>query len=263
MRLLQRRALRIAALLMPCILLLLLLLSLKGTTAYSNGAGECEGGKAAVGGFHLDTSNSARQVITGSLTEGSVKVIIGADRLIPGSVYELSTQTDYVLEVTTDNALGGYKGILLRLGSSEGVVDLTASIQPNNDPLLHDAVLCKAPMEAGVTHTSNTQKTKVSALVRFDYPGNVNLDVTIVGVNDAKTSVYGYDGFPLQVTGAAAPARATLGPNETAVPTTAPTRNDIMGSLSPTPSAAFTRWCGGETRRAVSIAASMALLLLW
>lgn len=218
--------------------LLAALFFLSSVSAFPNGAGGCVGGVAAVGGRHLDTSNN-RAIIEGELAQGDVSVLIdNTNRLIPLTAYDLETQTDYILTVETDNA-AGFRGILLRLEGAGR--DLTGAILPVDDAILHDATACAAPTVVGVTHLDNEPKATVSAKIRFNAPGTVNLDITIVGANNADGSVYGHNGFIFSVTGDAyveTSAPATLPPGETATPTASPTVADITGTFSPTFSAA-------------------------
>lgn len=209
---------------------------LLGAHAFGTGAGGCVGGQAAVGGLHLDSANG-RTVAVGELAQGEVSVLIDeTNRLIPITPYAVNTQTEYRLTVRTENP-NGFKGILIRLGSSSGS---GTTIAPGDGTAanLQDAMECQAATDAtGVTHTDDTAKTSVTALVRFDAPGTIALDVTIVGINDATASVYGYNGFTLQVTGEPAPTSPApvLAPGETVPPSPSPSVSDILGTtLSPT-----------------------------
>lgn len=225
-------------------------------SAYSNGAGGCIGGQAAVGGYHLDNSNN-RPVINGTLDLGMVYVSVKTYRLASGlsSPYSLSTQTDYTLTVTSDNTRGSMKGILMRLQGQDAnnvIIDLTGAIQPVDNAILKEASVCQAPI-VGVTHTDSAVKTTVSAMLHFDNPGTIILDVTIVGLNDATASVFGYSNYAFQVTGKPAikTLKPTLPPGVTAPPTASPTLSDITGTLSPTYSAysgAPTKWNDGLGR---------------
>jgi hypothetical protein len=225
--------------------------------AYSNGAGACMGGMAAVGGFHLDAQNSEtgadRTVLSGELSEGMVSVLIDNNANTPldfTQPYNLNTQTDFTITVVTTSDRGGYKGILLRFSNADNTIDAATQIllEPV-DSLLQISTVCGTDETntVGLTHTDNSEKTSVNAIIRFDAPGTVQLDITIVGANDDKVSVYGYTGFILEVTGDpyVAPTstptlsptkeKVTLPPGETATPTTSPTLSDLItDTLSPT-----------------------------
>jgi hypothetical protein len=208
--------------------------------AYSTGAGACPAGVAAVGGFHLDASNG-RTVQTGELYQGGVSVTLSniQSPLVPMQATTIATQTEYTLTVATTNEQG-FKGILLRLGGSE-----TMTIQPTDATILQEASACttESNYAVGVTHVNNAPKLSVSALVRFDAPGTVALDITLVGINADTVSVYGYNGFVLDVQGDAAAVVTTsapvttaapLAPGETRSPSASPTLSDIQGTWSPT-----------------------------
>jgi len=225
---------KISSVLQPAVLFILILLS--GVAfANSNGAGGCDGGQAAVGGYHLDDSND-RTVISADLALGKVSVTIDDDLLEPdGSAYTIQTQTDYTVTVTTENE-AGFKGVLYRLEAPDGV-DTTGALEAINSDL-QLANVCQAPV-VGVTHTDNNSKMSVSARLRMDEPADyVVLEITVVGVNSVEGSVYGYNGFGLSVQGEAAPKTPspTLPPGKTFSPTLAPTVTDVLGTLSPTPS---------------------------
>jgi hypothetical protein len=216
--------------------------------AYQTGAGACPAGGAAVGGGHLDASNG-RTVQTGELYQGGVSVTLSniQSPLIPMQAVTIATQTEYTLTVATTTE-PGFKGILLRLGSSGNDDDNNAmTIQPTDATILQEANACTTESNAvGVTHVDNTPKLSVSAVVRFDAPGTVALDITLVGANLDTISVYGYNGFVLDVQGEAAvvavvttgaPVATTatpLAPGETRSPSASPTVSDIMGTPSPT-----------------------------
>ena len=220
--------------------LLLLVSSTTTILANPDGAGGCAGGQAAVGGYHLDDLNGARPVISADLALGEVSVTIdNSEPLVPdpNSPFTIQTQTDYTLTVTTQND-AGFKGILIRLEAPEGV-ETAGALEPI-DSDLKIANVCEAPV-VGVTHTSNSQKMSVSTRLRMDQAADrVNLDITGVGANFDQASVYGYNGFVLKVEGEAAPTTTspTLPPGATFTPTNAPTVTDVIGTLSPTPSAA-------------------------
>jgi hypothetical protein len=218
--------------------------------AYSTGAGSCIGGMAAVGGFHLEATNSQtgdkRTVLTGELSEGKVTVLIDdGDALDFAAPYGLSTQTDYTITVVTAQD-PGYKGILLRYSNADSTIDAATQILLTPaDALLQPLELCATDEvnAVGLTHTDNSAKLSVGATMRFDAPGTVQLDITIVGANDDKVSVYGYTGFVLEVTGdpyVATPAPTTaapvsLPPGVTRAPSAAPSLSDVIAqTLSPT-----------------------------
>jgi len=224
----------------------LLLLRAEPISGLPTGAASCIPNTAAVGGFHLDESNN-RNVIQGELAVGGVRILINDDddmQLLPTAPITLQTGTDYTITVLTDMAQG-FQGILLRLGSRSGSSrDLTTSLYPrSDDPDLQVAQVCVPPV-AGVTHTNPDPKVSVTAVLRFDVPDeDLRLDVTLVGLNDETTSVFGYNQFQVVVEGEVttpAPTAEPLPPGITAAPTVSPaptvqpTVTDVTGTLSPT-----------------------------
>lgn len=221
--------------------------------AYPTGAGSCIAGEAPVGGFHLEpndpTTGDKRTILFGALSEGSVSVLVNnnADNpVLENTPYVLQTQTAYTITVVTTQD-PGFKGILIRFGSTETSINALDDIILEPDSTLLDfAEACLDEDNAiGLTHTDNSQKLSVTAGMTFNKPGTIYLDVSIVGVNDAVSSIYGHTGFILQIEGDAktdapttAPTRApivVLPPGNTAAPSITPTLNDfLVDTLSPT-----------------------------
>jgi hypothetical protein len=221
-------------------------------SGYTTGAGSCDGEKAAVGGYHVTTSND-RQVIGKALIDGKVGVQIDGTYIEPDSVITLQTQTDYNLRVETPID-PGFKGILLRLEAADSntdnededsgtIIDTTTALIPADATIMKLSERCEAPI-IGLTHINNETKKFVEALMRLDEPSNnVRLDITIVAVNDERGSVYGYNSFLFQFEGDTktdnndTPLQA---PVVTGPTTASPTINvnllvnDIQGSLAPT-----------------------------
>jgi hypothetical protein len=218
--------------------------------AYPNGAGSCIGGVAPVGDYHLaltTPSGAKRTVLKGALIDGKVSVLIDSNAknpLVEGTPYVLQTQTSYTITVVTTQD-PGYKGILIRMSNTDDSIDVRNDVllEPS-DALLQDAKACNTETNTiGLTHVSNTEKLSVTANLNFDKPGTILLDISIVGVNDDKASLYGYTGYVLQIEGEAvtdaptvAPTMApVLPPGMTSSPSTSPTRNDfIVETSSPT-----------------------------
>ena len=210
-------------------------------SALPNGAASCVGGKAAVSGFHLDMSNN-RAVVTGELAQGGVQLLIDNRLpLIPTAPTRLETGIDYALTVQTSNP-NGFQGVLLRLEdtATSNKRDLSLVMLPSfNDLDLQTATVCQPPI-GGITHTNSTSKMAVTANLRLAFPGTLHLDVTMVGANDATTSVYGYNQYEIIVEGApdtlapSLPPGKTLAPTASPAPTVAPTVADIQTTLSPT-----------------------------
>lgn len=220
---------------------------------YPTGAGSCASGKNAVGGYHLEEqspSGGKRTVLSGELSEGSVSVLINNNDDDPlmdvSQPYPLQTQIEYTITVVTTQD-PGFKGILLRFSNTDNTMDVPNDIilQPS-DTLLQLAMICLETESntIGLTHTDNIEKLSVSALIQFNTPGTVLLDISIVGANDDTVSVYGHSAFTLEITGdpltmipTMSPMKipTSLPPGVTAIPTVSPTISDfITETLSPT-----------------------------
>ena len=177
-------------------LLSTILLLAQTVSAYPNGAGSCVAGQAAIGGSHLEATwdGSARTfgVLSGSLAEGEVQVSLGGIPLDPTPPEGTFTAgEDYTISVV-GILYDGYKGLLIRMESEGGELDLTGALQPGENTKVAD--ICKFPV-VGITHEDNTFKKESTGTIRLDQAGEVVLDITMVGINDDFASVYGYTRF--------------------------------------------------------------------
>lgn len=213
------------------------LLSLGATHAFPTGAGSCRGGQAAVGGAHVDATQ--RPIIQGStLDDGGFVVTFGdmelsADRLGLAPLL-LETNKNYRIDVRATQY--AYKGVLVRLEPLDGQ-DTTGSLMPLLN-VREAEDICEAPV-VGVTHTSSQFKQLHSATINMSEPGEIFLDITIVGLNNATASLYGYDAFRVkfgELDSQETSAPVTTAPI-TAVPTESPTTAPTMlplETVSPT-----------------------------
>ena len=157
--------------------------------AFSTGAGGCAGGTAAVGGpGHLRDGAT-----TGSLADGGVTISVGGVDLAAGAILDATVME----EVTITATAGGdaFKGILVRLES--GATDMTG-VLASSSSLLQDAAACIAPV-AGITHNSPEEKTSVDVAMMPDAAGTVQMDVTVVMLNNGDGSIYYHDTFTVEV----------------------------------------------------------------
>ena len=133
-------------------------------------------------------------LIQGSLAEGEVGVTVGGFVLDDASTtYSLSTGVDHSISIV-GTLYDGYKGVLVRLESVTGELDLTAALQPGLNTVA--AIICEAPV-VGITHSESAFKKETGGTVRLDEAGDVYLDITMVGINDNLGSVYGHTRFLL------------------------------------------------------------------
>jgi hypothetical protein len=154
--------------------------------AFSTGAGGCDGGTAAVGGLHLDTSNG-RPVESGTLTDGAIRVTIGTQVLSETAVTDVPIGQDLLISVDALDL--AYLGILVRLEAPVGV-NTAGALLPG--PNTQGTDVCAAPI-VGITHTDSTEKEMITGTIRFDEEVlNVALDVSIVFVNSGAVSGYVY-----------------------------------------------------------------------
>jgi hypothetical protein len=161
---------------------------------YSNGAGSCIGGQAAIGDSHLNKNNGQRRVYGGNLTEGNVTVTINGNIVMkPNEVVHLQSRQIHRLKVATATN-PGYKGVLYRIDAPSGI-DTTNAISPVNDNDLKISDLCISPV-VGLTHASARNRMFTEALVQFNDPvKNVTLDITLVAINDDRASLFGFSRY--------------------------------------------------------------------
>lgn len=193
---------------------------------YSWGAGSCNSG-GAIGGYHLESyegqsninmsvpNGEIRCIRTGSLASSGVEVSIGNQRVLSDThvIKPLQYNVDYEIEIYRLTSI--FRGVLIRLSSSDSnTTDLTGKLY-TTDPLLQMATTaCATPTVAvGVTHRSAIDKDLVYATLRFDNKQasssslNVttlyNLEITVVGMNNEDGSVYAYSSYQIIVSGQA------------------------------------------------------------
>jgi len=179
------------------LLVVLLLQSWTAIWAYPDGAGSCIAGAAAVGGGHLELLYNglprAFGVISGSLVDGDVVVLLGGIPLDPVSPTIVAAGQNHTIRVV-GTLYDGYKGLLIRMEdvTEGGDLDLTAALLPGLNTKSADVCI---PPVVGVTHTDSAFKKECTATIRLDQAGDVILDITMVGINDAFATIYGYTRF--------------------------------------------------------------------
>jgi hypothetical protein len=170
-------------------LFLLLAIFFDSVRSFSKGAGSCDSG-VAVRGYHLD-SNNGRSVQTGTLKQAGIQVTVDSAQLLPDNHLTLQTGIEHNLQLYM--AVAVFRGILIRVSSPDGE-DLTG-IMTTADPLLKTAGVCPIGV-VGITHRSGVDKDMVYAVLRFDTPvSNVLLEITVVGMNNKKGSLYAYSAY--------------------------------------------------------------------
>jgi len=168
---------------------LLLLLLPSGTNAFPGGAGSCVGGGPAVGGLHL-----LRPVVdeTSFLARG-IDILIGGTMVSPGQTFGVIQGSSLEVEIVA--TVNQFQGALIRLEPLQGqsvIGGLTPGVNAQ------DTMICADPVE-GITHINSELKTLFTGTLQIDEPGQTRLDITVVEMNSADTSIYMYGGFNLVV----------------------------------------------------------------
>jgi hypothetical protein len=157
--------------------------------AFPSSAGSCISGTAAVGGSHR--TNAVR--FEGTLADIGVEVKIANVSLTTDTL--IVETGEHTLEVIS--ALHDYAGILLRIESSDGSMDLSSAIIPGTNTKA--AMTCIAPV-GGVDHEDSAPKRISTATVRIDESSEIYLDITVVGMNNDTASVFGYTRYQVKFT---------------------------------------------------------------
>jgi hypothetical protein len=166
---------------------------LASAQAFPSGAGGCDGGQAAVNGFHLSELNG-KTIETGSLTDGNVGLLLNGVPLDPAATTAVNF-TAGAVNVLTLAGTSPYRGLLIRLAAPSGV-DTTTALLEVSDDLKDAAGVCTAPV-VGITHTNSDLKFSQSVSLMIAAEGEVTLDVTVVVANNATDSIYYYSGYTL------------------------------------------------------------------
>jgi hypothetical protein len=158
--------------------------------AFSTGAGGCEGGQAAVAGFHLA---EGKAIETGSLEDGGVGLYLNDVLLDPTTVVNFTANG---LNFLSLNGTSDYRGLLVRASSN---ADTEFPLMELSDDL-QDAAVCTAPI-TGITHTNSDLKNNHNMSL-FLGAGDLSLDVTVVFANNNTDSIYYYSSYMLNAVAA-------------------------------------------------------------
>ena len=168
---------------------LLLLLLPSGTSAFPGGAGSCVGGEPAVGGIHLlrpdveETSFAAR----------GIEILIGGTFVSPGQTFGVIQGSSHEVEIVA--TVNQFQGALIRLEPLQGQ-SVIGGLTPGMNA--QDTMICEAPVQ-GITHINSELKSLFTGTLQIDELGQTTLDITVVEMNSATTSIYMYGGFNLVV----------------------------------------------------------------
>lgn len=153
--------------------------------AFPSGAGGCSAGNKAVAGSHLSNAKT-----TGSLASAGLSISVGGKTLVAGSTTTFPINTNTVVKINSKNK--SFKGFLVRLGETGGVS--TDSAWSVSSSTVKKASACTSV--GGVTHTSSSAKTSVSATLKLTKAATkMPLDVTIVISNGNGQSEYYYSRY--------------------------------------------------------------------
>lgn len=164
--------------------------------AFSTGAGGCVGGMAAVGEPHK-TSTIVQEIQWYDPTVG-IEVYIGGNLLIPPVTVPLLIGVEYTILIAATTSIV-YTGFLIRFDSLSNRDISTALMKKDDaDETIQYASVCTAEDAIGLTHVNNDFKTRTEAVLRMDESGYGVVDITLVYINNAESSVYSYGNYTIQ-----------------------------------------------------------------
>ena len=169
------------------LLSVVLLCFVKRVQGFSGGAGSCEGGEAAVGGLHL----TRPETIQAEFADRGIQVSIGGNRVVPGQSLGLIASDSLEVEITATT--NQFRGALIRLEADDGQ-SVLGGLTPGTNAAV--AMTCQAPV-VGITHFDNDLKSVFSGTLMVDALGAATLDITVVEINSAESSIYMYGGYSM------------------------------------------------------------------
>jgi hypothetical protein len=195
-------------------------------TGTPDGAGGCEGGKAAVGGIHL-----LGEVISLTLEQAGVKVKLGGEVLSVGSTVLVPSDIPY--EIRVESSTSDFIGVLIRVEAPAGV-DTAGALTPDTNTKL--AGVCGLAPIVGITHFDKDLKSFANGTIIFEnnYKG-VIVDVTVV-FSVKGVSKFAYSRFLLDYFGSPTSAPVLLS-RTTVSPTRAPQKPPTSAPQKPPTSA--------------------------
>jgi Reeler domain len=197
--------------------LLLFVSTIQSIHGYSTGAGSCNAGYTALGGFHIDDS-AHQQTLNLTLSQLELDVKVGDMSYSANSRIVVVTNTVYTISLQTRTPDAFFRGALIRLETLTNQ-DMSGSFEPEEN--LGVVSSCPLPSVIGASHINNDMKTQASATFIMDKPGDIIMDITIVVANTAAISMFGYGTFTMEVVNELSPV------------------SSVQGSLSPSPSNGF------------------------
>jgi hypothetical protein len=153
-------------------------------SARSTGSGGCKVGEASVGNAHKGT----KTITTGSLEFGGFSVTIDGQTPIDNKSTTKNLNFDVVV---TADAPAFFKGIMFRVGNTT-----SDQVIPGDD--LQVATVCNGEY-GSATHTNANEKISGTATIDLDGSETLEIDITIVVLNNGTTSIYYYSGYEVIV----------------------------------------------------------------
>jgi hypothetical protein len=164
----------------------------------STGALNCPAGGAAIaaaGAPHASGGTTGKTGENGPLSKRGTTFAINGVTVKGGESYNAKTILKWTLKTT--DVTYGMRGILIRVAFTGGdsfTMDST---------LLKDNRYCTGIGVSGLTHKDTTVKKTISGNMRFDKPGSVTVDITVVycngGVKPNLASVNGYSQYKFTI----------------------------------------------------------------
>lgn len=157
-------------------------------SAFSNGAGGCQNGAAAVGGGHLAGSPT-----TGSLEDAGFKLGLNG-RLIDNTLttIQLKNNGQYDVAVVAPDGVT-FKGLLVRAAIDSEMPNI--SLKPTDQLMLKETSICGDDVEA-VTHVDSSSKSEAVGRLVLQSEGTLTFDITVViSNNGADGSEYYYSSY--------------------------------------------------------------------
>jgi hypothetical protein len=222
---------------------------LRTARGFPSGAGGCEGGRAAVGGSHLEEGGGGgggKGYVTGPLSDGRLDFLLNnrvADADAP-FVQAFAGERYDVTVITVPDTGAFFRGALIRVEGAAAADAATTFFTLQAGVNAQGAGVCdEQPGDVvGITHTDNEAKTQLGGTLTFDATGEATVDVTVVVSNNATDSIYYYSGFTLSVVAPdepqpVAPA-ASPAPNDAAPAPVEPPTPAADGPVAPAPATA-------------------------
>lgn len=184
---------------------LALALAVTVVDGYGTGAGTCVAGGGAIakaGAGHASGGTTGKKGESGPLSKRGTTFAINGITVKGGESFKTGVTLKWTLK-TTDTTYG-MRGILIRITHSGGDSYTFDSTQ------LKDSTLCTGTGVNGLTHKDAKVKKSVNGNLRFDKPGSVTVDITVVYRNSKTLSYHGYSQYKFTIKSATAPVKAPV-----------------------------------------------------